>query len=158
METIKKERFKVRKLIDIDFYGGYLNVLKDGFQLDPSSITLEDFRLFLMKQQGITFVIEDTNKSKGYGCTNYIVASASIFIEQKLIHNLGKVGHIEDIVVSSEYRGYGLGKLIVNTCIDYAKNQGCYKCILDCSTENIGFYQKCNKDFQIKGVELAIYY
>ena len=158
MESIHNERFKIRQIKDLDYYGGYLNVLSNGFQLDPSSISVTDFRFFLLSQKGLIFVIEDTEKSLDSGCTNYIVASATVFVEQKLIHNMGKVGHIEDVVVSSDYRGHGLGKLIVNKCIDYARSQGCYKCILDCAEENVEFYKKCNGDFQVKGVEMALYY
>ena len=71
---------------------------------------------------------------------------------------MGKVGHIEDVVVSSDLRGHGLGKLVVNKCLVYAKSEGCYKCILDCSEENIEFYKKCNEGFQVKGIEMALYY
>jgi glucosamine-phosphate N-acetyltransferase len=111
---------------------------------------ISQFRHFIYDKTVKTFIIEDTDRR--------IVASASVFIEQKLIHNMGKVGHIEDVVVSSDFRGHGLGKRIVNTCLDYAKTQGCYKCILDCSEENVNFYKKCNNDFQVKGVEMALYY
>ena len=34
-----------------------------------------------------------------------IIGSTTLFIEQKFIHNGGKVGHIEDVVVSKEYEG-----------------------------------------------------
>jgi glucosamine-phosphate N-acetyltransferase len=151
-------RFFVRELREPDFYGGYINLLKDGFQIDPDTISIDDFRYFRCNQKTKTFVVEDREKQIGDGSSNYIVASATIFVEQKLIHNMGKVGHIEDVVVSSGLRGNGLGKLIVNRCIDYANDQGCYKCILDCSEKNVAFYKKCNEGFQVKGVEMALYY
>jgi len=150
MENENNDRFCVRQLNENDFYAGYLNLLEDGFQIDPSSMGISQFRDFIYDKTVKTFIIEDTDRR--------IVTSASVFIEQKLIHNMGKVGHIEDVVVSSDFRGHGLGKRIVNTCLDYAKTQGCYKCILDCSEENVNFYKKCNKDFQVKGVEMALYY
>lgn len=150
MENENNDRFCVRQLNEVDFYGGYLELLEDGFQIDPSSMGISQFRHFIYDKTVKTFIIEDTDRR--------IVASASVFIEQKLIHNMGKVGHIEDVVVSSDFRGYGLGKRIVNTCLDYAKTQECYKCILDCSEDNVNFYKKCNKDFQVKGVEMALYY
>ena len=157
MET-SEDRFKVRELKDPDFYGGYLNLLKDGFSIEPETINVHDFRTFIFHQPGKTFVVEDTEKSLGYGASDYILASASVFVEQKLIHNMGRVGHIEDVVVSSSCRGHGLGKMVVNRCIEYAKRQGCYKCILDCSEENVPFYKKCNSGFEVKGVEMALYY
>ena len=51
-------------------------------------------------------MIEDTLNQK-------VIASGTVFVEEKLIRNYGKVGHIEDIVVSSKYRGYGLGKKMI---------------------------------------------
>ena len=43
-----------------------------------------------------------------------------------------------------KYRGYGLGKKMIELLSLYAKEQGCYKCILDCSDDNVGFYEKCD--------------
>ena len=49
------------------------------------------------------FVIENKD-------TNHIIGTLTILIEQKVIHNMGKVGHIEDVVIDNKYRGRGLGK------------------------------------------------
>ena len=62
-------------------------------------------------------------------------------IEQKFIHDGGKVGHIEDVVVRKEYQGKGVGKKIVNALLKYAEKKGCYKTILDCSEDLIPFYE-----------------
>ncbi len=37
--------------------------------------------------------------------TGKIAASGTVFMEKKFIRDLGTVGHIEDIVTRSEYRG-----------------------------------------------------
>lgn len=71
-----------------------------------------------------------------------IVGAASIIIEQKFIHNGGKVGHIEDVVVAKEFQGRGIGQKIVCSLLEYAKKQGCYKTILDCTDDLIPFYKK----------------
>ncbi|GFG35092.1 hypothetical protein Cfor_05024, partial [Coptotermes formosanus] len=47
-------------------------------------------------------VIEDTS-------TNQIVGSATLVVEQKFIHECAR-GRVEDVVVSSNYRGKQLGK------------------------------------------------
>ena len=44
---------------------------------------------------------------------NKVVATGTIYIEYKFIHQVGKVGHIEDMVVDSDYRNKGLGTMIV---------------------------------------------
>jgi glucosamine-phosphate N-acetyltransferase len=64
-------------------------------------------------------------------------------IENKFLHCGSKVGHIEDVVVCKEARGTGLGQKIVEHCIDYARDAGCYKVILDCSNKNVPFYINC---------------
>ena len=60
-----------------------------------------------------------------------------------------------DVVVDKNIRGYGLGKKIIDKAIQYAKNQGCYKIILDCNKDNIKFYEKCG--FTHKEYEMVIY-
>lgn len=72
-----------------------------------------------------------------------MIAAGTLIVEQKIIHECGKVGHIEDIVVDSDYRNMGVGKLLVTRLIDMAKNLECYKVILDCADETKNFYIKC---------------
>ena len=81
---------------------------------------------------------------------NIIVGTVTLLIENKIIHNGSKVGHIEDVVVDFNHRKLGIGKLLIDYCLDIAKKEGCYKVILDCDDENIKFYEKCG--FKEKGV------
>lgn len=71
-----------------------------------------------------------------------IVGSTTLLIETKFIHNGGKVGHIEDVVVDKEYQRKGIGEKIVVYLLRYAKDQGCYKTILDCVDDVKPFYEK----------------
>jgi glucosamine-phosphate N-acetyltransferase len=73
---------------------------------------------------------------------NQLIGSITILIEQKFIHNGGKVGHIEDVVTKKEYEGMGIGKALVLKALDFAKENTCYKVILDCSKSNVEFYKK----------------
>jgi len=72
------------------------------------------------------------------------------------IHNLGSVGHIEDIAVSKDQQGKKLGLRIIEALDYIAARVGCYKSILDCSEHNEGFYVKCG--FRRAGLEMAHYY
>lgn len=72
------------------------------------------------------------------------------------IHNLGLVGHIEDIAVLSSQQGKKLGLKIIQALDHIAASVGCYKSILDCSEANEGFYVKCG--FKRAGLEMAHYY
>jgi glucosamine-phosphate N-acetyltransferase len=87
----------------------------------------------------VTFVDE----VKEVGKLASILATSSVLIENKFLHCGSKVGHIEDVVVCKEARGTGLGQKIVQHCIDYARDAGCYKVILDCSNKNVPFYINC---------------
>lgn len=71
-----------------------------------------------------------------------IVGSVTLLIETKFIHNGGKVGHIEDVVVDKEYQRKGIGEKIVIYLLRYANDQGCYKTILDCADDVKPFYEK----------------
>lgn len=82
-----------------------------------------------------THVILDSNSQ--------LVGIGTLLVEQKLIHGASKVGHIEDIAIDGSQRGKGLGKVLITHLIELGVSQGCYKVILDCSEENVGFYERC---------------
>ena len=86
---------------------------------------------------------------------NKIVGSSTILLEAKFIHSLGKVAHIEDVVINSQHRGEGLGKILISHLIDIAKINNCYKIILDCDGDNTQFYTKCG--FTILGAQMGFY-
>lgn len=93
----------------------------------------------IMSQDGHIFVaIKDEE----------VVGCCTLLIEQKLIHEQGLVGHIEDVATRKGFERQGVGKSVVSAAIDYAKERGCYKVILDCAEsvapfyEKLGFYKK----------------
>lgn len=71
-----------------------------------------------------------------------IVGSTTMIIEPKFIHDGGNVAHIEDVVVSNEQQGKGIGEMLMSSLLDLAKDNNCYKTILDCSDEVKPFYEK----------------
>ncbi len=79
-----------------------------------------------------------------------IIGCITILIEPKIIHNGSYVGHIEDVVVNKTHRGLGIGKMLINYGLKVAKENGCYKVILDCDESNVEFYKKSG--FKQKGV------
>ncbi|KAF9429414.1 Glucosamine-phosphate N-acetyltransferase-like protein [Entomortierella beljakovae] len=115
-----------------------------------------------------TIVIEDMNVPATYASSatsstphlvtpgrGKIVAAGTVFVERKFIHELGLVGHIEDIAVSADQQGKKLGLRIIETLKAIGQQAGCYKVILDCSEKNVPFYEKCG--FERKGVEMGWY-
>lgn len=71
-----------------------------------------------------------------------VVGSTTMIIEPKFIHDGGNVAHIEDVVVSRDYQGKGIGEMLIQSLLDLAKESNCYKTILDCSDEVKPFYEK----------------
>ncbi|MBI5732480.1 GNAT family N-acetyltransferase [Candidatus Jorgensenbacteria bacterium] len=72
-----------------------------------------------------------------------IVGTITLLIEHKFIHGGGKVGHIEDVATRKGWEGRGIGRKLVERAIEEARFEECYKVILDCSEDNVPFYEKC---------------
>ncbi|WP_100182395.1 GNAT family N-acetyltransferase [Candidatus Nitrosotenuis aquarius] len=125
----------VRKIIESDLDNGFLESL-DSLRA-ASDIDRKKARQILEKisknPDHVIFVAEYNDK---------IIGSTTLLIEQKFIHDGGKVGHIEDVVVSKEFQSKGIGVIIIRAVLDYAKSQGCYKTILDCDDSVKPFYEK----------------
>ena len=126
----------IRHLESMDFNKNYLHLLEQLTKVDKEKITFEKFKNFVdnLNKNHKIIVIEFNNK---------IVATGTVLIENKIIHGLSKVAHIEDIVVDKESRGMGLGKKLISFLIDIAEKEKCYKVILNCKKEYIKFYEKC---------------
>jgi glucosamine-phosphate N-acetyltransferase len=135
---------RIRLLCKTDYYKDFMSLLN---QLTPTHTpTYDEFcsQFNLIKDE--IYVIEDNNK---------IIATGKLIVEHKFHNNFSNMGHIEDVVVHKEYRQQGLGKLITNFLSSRANAQNCYKVILNCSKDNISFYEKCG--FKQKGTEMVIY-
>lgn len=143
--------YKIRPLAKADYYNNFLQVLNQLSMCYVDKISYEDFcrKIDTMYKSSFTFVIEDQDLCK-------IIACGTLLIEHKFIHNLSCVGHIEDIVVDAKYRNKGLGKQIIEHLVKEAKDHNCYKVILNCSPDNIKFYEKCG--FACKNMEMSIYF
>jgi len=71
-----------------------------------------------------------------------VIGSTTMLIEPKFIHVGGNVAHIEDVVVSKDYQGKGIGEMLMRSLLELAKDNNCYKTILDCTDEVKPFYEK----------------
>lgn len=104
--------------------------------------------------------LNDNHNIYVYVKEDKIIGMITLLFEKKLIHKGGSVAHIEDLVVDKEYSGQGIGGKLINYCIDKIKNRDkkldkCYKIILDCKRELIGFYEKFG--FESKSVQMSLY-
>ena len=130
-----------------DYDKKYLELLNQ--LTDCPKIDYKDFEKIFKKIRENIFVIEDLVEKK-------IIASGTLLIEQKFIHQGGLVGHMEDIVIDKDYRGKNLGKMLVNHLIEYGKNKNCYKIIADCKENLVFFYEKTG--FKKNGAQISIYF
>ncbi len=126
---------KIRDIVESDIDNGFLESL-DSLR-NASDLNKDTAKEILKKIIGnpdqIIHVAEVDGK---------VVGSTTLLIEQKFIHKGGKVGHIEDVVVSKEFEGRGIGIKLVTSLLEVAKAKNCYKTILDCNHELIPFYER----------------
>jgi phosphoacetylglucosamine mutase len=148
--VIKDDTFIVRPITYDDATISYWKLLGQLSVIDPDQMDTERSRIFI-QNLGINHQIHIIVHCK----SGQIIASGTLLIEEKFIHNYGKVGHIEDIVVHQDFRGYGLGKLMIEHLTYMGEKQSCYKCILDCNDANVCFYKKCG--YIRKGAEMGKY-
>jgi len=131
--------FIVRELKEEDFSNGFFETLSNlsevGEIKNETSLAIE--------------ILNKMNKNKNYKIiiaedkeNHNVIGTATLLIEQKFIHNGGKAGHIEDVVTRKGYEGKGVGMKIMKELIKIAKENDCYKVILDCDEKVIKFYEK----------------
>jgi len=126
---------KIRKLQEKDLFNGFLeslDSLRKASDLNPKKAKTIFRKMKSIPDHIIYVAVQDSK----------IIGAATIFIEPKFIHKGGKVGHIEDVVVSKEHQGEGIGLKLIKALIQYAEKKGCYKTVLDCTDEIMPFYKK----------------
>lgn len=141
--------FIIRDLEIADFYKGYLGLLSELTETNNIDYEKWKERINIIKNNRYhkIFVIED----KGI-----IVASITLIIELKFIRNLSNLAHIEDVIVTQNYRNQGIANKLINYCINLSKKENCYKIILNCNKNLVKFYEKLG--FTNKNQEMSIYY
>jgi glucosamine-phosphate N-acetyltransferase len=135
-----------------DLYKSYITLLSQ-LSYCTTSIKKKEWNDFFQDLQNnkhhFIFVIEDHEKKQ-------IIASITLLIENKVLRNFGKVGHIEDLVVDKNYRKLGLAQKLIEYCISISKTKyHCYKVILNCDESLKEFYKKFS--FKQKNIEMSLY-
>lgn len=153
MVKISRDLIQIVNIEPDDFNNGFIELLN---QLTISSTDNIDKLAFTNQIKKVThcgqkdiFVIHDPT-------TNKVIGTSSNLYDHKFSRNFGTVAHIEDVIVDENYRGNGLGKLLVEKCMEIAKKNNCYKIILNCKDTNCAFYEKCG--FEKKETQMVHYY
>ena len=116
---------------DLDF--NYLHLID---KLSP----LPDFYGVDFNREWSNFINNDNHHTLVAISNDIVVGTGSLLVERKITGRIA--GHIEDVVVLRPYRKKGTGAAIINGLIDIAKQEKCYKVILNCSDKNVSFYNK----------------
>jgi glucosamine-phosphate N-acetyltransferase len=175
LAAILPESYTIRPMRQSDYHRGFLDCLRVLTTVGDISEEAWNERYEWMTTQGkggyYLLVIDDGDRVVGTGA---LIVERKLYVSQPQskfpgnkgvlltdvvlhsIHNLGLVGHIEDIAVAKDQQGKKLGLKIIQALDFIAEKVGCYKSILDCSEANEGFYVKCG--FKRAGLEMAHYY
>lgn len=139
-EFQEKNWIKFRPLENEDFQKWFCSVLSELTSCETDEQKFKEifnkmYEINQIEPQYFIVVWEDTKNWK-------IAVAGTVVIEKKIIHDWQCVWHIEDIVVSSNYRGLWLWEHLISILKDIS-NKNCYKVILDCDKKNLWFYEKC---------------
>lgn len=140
----------LEKLNKKHFFQPIFEIL-DQLSFTKDTITFSEFENWIdtLPSNQHIFILENDFRE--------IIGMGTIVVESKIIHSFGKVGHIEDIIISEKYRGKGFGRFLVKNLVNIAKEEfNVYKVILNCSEMNLPFYKKCGLD--IHGIQMGTYF
>jgi glucosamine-phosphate N-acetyltransferase len=116
------EGYTIRPLRKSDYEAGFLDVLR--VLTTVGDVTPEQWaeRYDWMAKRGDEyFLLCITDGS------SKVVGTGALVVERKFIHNLGLVGHIEDIAVAKDQQGKKLGLRLIHALDYVAEKTGCYK-------------------------------
>ena len=123
-----------------------LNSSNNFFQMDEVYKIWNNIEKYNIKY----FIAKDNEK---------IIGSCYICIIPNLTFNGKSIGYIENVITDENYRRKGIGKKLMGMAIDYAKENNCYKMVLQSGIkrkeahkfyENIGFNGESKKAFELR--------
>ena len=98
-------------------------------------------------------LLTELNKNKtamlGLFQGSLLIGIANLQIVEKVHYqnkkpSLLKTGQIDNVIMHKDYRGRGLGKILINNVCKIAKDNGCFSVSLYCNNYNVAFYEKCD--------------
>ena len=132
MENSKQQKIKIRKAGTDD-----LDVICDIYTEAFNGITTPSTRQWwnILDNPNIHYYVAEVD--------DRVVGVASLITINKLLRGGNRIALIEDVAVSKQSGSRGLGKLLIEKLKEVAVERGCYKTILNCAEDAIGFYEKC---------------
>ncbi|XP_066931331.1 glucosamine 6-phosphate N-acetyltransferase-like [Clytia hemisphaerica] len=123
-----------------DHTKGYLELIFDDVETADNNERERVFEEYLSLQDTCpgtyyTIVVEDLNRNK-------IIASGTLIVEQKFIHEIALRGRIENMIVDQEHRRRKIGSVVLGLLTFLAEKLGCYKTTLNCTDDVALFCEK----------------
>lgn len=89
---------------------------------------------------------------------SYVVAEADDKIVGCVVLEIysPKLAEIRSLVVAPDYHGKGIGKRLVNACVESATKQGVFE-VMAITSEDL-FFQSCGFDFTLPGEKKALFF
>ncbi len=148
---IYKNFVKIRKarLEDLPYIIDLLNQLSpmSNYEKEKNNVSVKNAMINILNNDDYCMLVAEMDGK--------IVGTGTLLIQQNLSHGGRPYGHIENVVVDKDYRKRSIGEKIIENLVVKAKERNCYKVILNCSKENITFYEKCGF-FLTNEVEMRI--
>src|ERR687898_2128902 len=134
---INKSKIQIKELKEDYLNNSFFKTLSNLAEVDEAIYNKEFSKNIFekIKKSGNIKVFVALNDTE-------IIGSITTIIEQKFIHNGGKVCHIEDVVTRKGCENLGIGSTLVKKVLELAIQEKCYKVILNCSKYNLKFYEK----------------
>ena len=133
--------YTIREIEENDIEsGGLLEVLENlapvgGLSKPAAKVILKEIKSNPLHRIFVAVVEDGRNQG-------LIIGTTTLLVEPKFIFCGGRVAHIEDVAVRAEYQRKGIGFRLVNYATEQAAIMRCVRTVLDCSDENIPFYEK----------------
>lgn len=140
------------RLLKKEDYEDYLELLRQ--LTDIGEVTQCSFEKFVRTQYPLlngANMVNSMIQIFVYEIDSKVIGCVTTILERKL---KGNTLHIEDVVSHKDYRGKGIGADLMTHCIRFAKKNNCYKIVLDCSDDIVGFYEKSG--FKVSGNYMSI--
>ena len=131
------------KMVD---WKGILSIYDEAFPStrNESALPLDNWQVLLRTKH--FFYVVAAHKNQVLGIANVIVI-------EKPLRGGAKMGEIEDVAVSSSASTQGIGQSLIQRFQQIARSNGCDKTILNCSEDNVPFYERCGfhrKEIQMR--------
>ena len=133
--------YAIREIEENDIEsGGLLEVLENlapvgGLSKPAAKAILKEIKSNPLHRIFVAVVQDGRNQG-------LIIGTTTLLVEPKFIFGGARVAHIEDVAVRAEYQRKGIGFKLVNYATEQAARMRCVRTVLDCSDENIPFYEK----------------